>query len=263
LALLKTENLTKVYTLKRNMFSQKMREIKAVDGINLELESGKTLGLVGESGCGKSTLSKLILKLIAPTTGRIIFDGEDITSKSNREFRPLREDIQIVFQDPYGSLSPRLTIKKIISEPLEAFDYDTHTIGKRVSELLVSVGMDDQYLSRYPHQLSGGQRQRVSIARALATSPRLLVLDEAVSSLDLSTQAQIINLLVELQEKYKLTYLFIAHDLGVIRYISDKVAVMHNGKIVEMAPTQNIYNNPLHPYTKSLLASMPKLKRIK
>jgi len=228
-----------------------------VEAVNLSLAPAKTMGLVGESGCGKSTLAKLIVKLIAPASGDIFFENKNITQLREKEFRPLRKKIQIVFQDPYSSLSPRLKIKNIIAEPLQAFKTEKKKIESRIRELMEQVGLDKMYLARFPHQLSGGQRQRVGIARALATSAKLIVLDEAVSSLDLSTQAQVLNLLINLQKKYKLTYLFIAHNLRVVRFISDNVAIMYRGSIVEKGPTEIVYKKPLHPYTKKLLASQP------
>ncbi|MBU4305561.1 MAG: ATP-binding cassette domain-containing protein [Candidatus Omnitrophica bacterium] len=261
MAILRLRNITKFYEINRNSFSLRPQRIKAVDNVCLTLTEGMTLGLVGESGCGKSTLAKIILKLIPPTSGEIIFKEKNITRLSESAFRPLRRQMQIVFQDPYGSLSPRLTVKDIIAEPLRSFGMPKIFMRPRIEELLIQVGLNSGHADRLPQQLSGGERQRVGIARALATSPRLVVLDEAVSSLDLSTQAQVLNLLVKLQQKYALTYVFIAHNLGVVRYVSDRVAVMLRGTVVEKGSTGEVYNNPLHPYTQLLLGSMPSLHK--
>ncbi len=257
MAILKLINITKFYEARRNIFSLKQSRIGAVQNVNLSLNHGTTLGLVGESGCGKSTLAKIILKLIKPTSGTIVFENKNISELNEKDFRPIRKEIQIVFQDPYSSLSPRLRVKNIISEPLVAFKTPSEEIDNRVKELIKQVGLNEVHLERLPYQLSGGERQRVGIARALATSPKLLVLDEAVSSLDLSTQAQILNLLASLQKKYNLSYLFIAHNLSVVRYISDEVAVMYQGRIVEQGKSDALYEKPLHPYTRLLLSSMP------
>ncbi len=257
MAILKLIDVTKFYESQRSIFSLKKTRIRAVHKVDLALEQGATLGLVGESGCGKSTLAKMILKLINPTSGTVIFDDKNITGLKEKDFRPLRKEIQIVFQDPYSSLSPRLRVKNIISEPLIAFKTPPLEIDKRLKELIKQVGLNEIHLERLPNQLSGGERQRVGIARALATSPKLLVLDEAVSSLDLSTQAQVLNLLQSLQEEYNLTYLFIAHNLSVVRHISDEVAVMYQGRIVEQGKSEDVYKKPMHPYTQLLLSSMP------
>ncbi|MFH2138877.1 MAG: oligopeptide/dipeptide ABC transporter ATP-binding protein [Candidatus Omnitrophota bacterium] len=260
MAVLRIENIAKAYKIERG-FSSKARLIKAVDGVTLSVDKGKTLGLVGESGCGKSTLAKLILKLLRPDSGNIFFEADDLTKLKEKDFRAYRQKIQIVFQDPYSSLSPRLKVYNIIAEPLQAFKAKKEDIKKRVNELIVQVGLDPSHLERFPQQLSGGERQRIGIARALATSPQLIVLDEPVSSLDLSTQAQVLNLLTSLQDKYNLSYLFIAHNLSVVRYLSDTVAVMYLGSIVEKAESEKLYDNPIHPYTKLLLSSMPALKK--
>ena len=258
--MLRLENITKYYKLNRPV-NNSQRELKAVDNVCLELKKGKTLGLVGESGCGKSTLAKIILKLIKPSSGKIYFKGQEISGLKESCFRPMRRKIQIVFQDPYGSLSPRLKVSRIIAEPMAAFKEDKKKINANIIRLLNDVGLGEDIKDRLPHQLSGGQRQRVGIARALATDPELLILDEAVSSLDLSTQAQVLNLLVKLQKEKDLTYLFIAHNLDVVRYISDEVAVMYKGAIVEKSGVEKIYNEPRHSYTKVLLDSRPGLEK--
>lgn len=261
MAMLRLHEISKTYQLNKSFISSTIKEIKAVDNVCLEIKQGKTLGLVGESGCGKSTLARIILKLLQPSSGQIFFKEKEITQLKEKQFRMLRRKIQIVFQDPYSSLSPRLKVKNIIAEPLLSFKENKTFIQDRVDVLLKNVGLNPDYKNRLPHQLSGGERQRIGIARALATNPELLILDEAVSSLDLSTQAQVLNLLKDLQEQYKLTYLFIAHNLDVVRYISDDVAVMYRGKIVEQAGVKQLYENPAHPYTKLLLNSMPSLEK--
>jgi peptide/nickel transport system ATP-binding protein len=240
------------------LFDRHVGDIKAVDGISLEIKRGETLGLVGESGCGKSTVGRTILRLYEPTDGTILFEGKDITRLGERDLRPLRRQMQMIFQDPYSSLNPRHSVGRIISEPIW-----THGIASRraanaqVRELLQIVGLPADAGSRYPHEFSGGQRQRVGLARALALNPDLIVADEPVSALDVSIQAQIINLLERLQSEFDLTYLFIAHDLAVVRHISDRIAVMYLGTIVEISPAEELYDNPLHPYTISLLTSVP------
>ncbi|MEE9285580.1 MAG: dipeptide ABC transporter ATP-binding protein [Dehalococcoidia bacterium] len=241
------------------IFQRKVADIKAVDGISFWIKKGETLGLVGESGCGKTTTGRAILQLYRPTSGEILFQGEDLTKLRNRQLRPLRRHMQIIFQDPYGSLNPRMTAGGIIGEPLVIHNIADSKAERvaRVEELLDTVGLNPYMKGRYPHEFSGGQRQRIGIARALAVQPSFIVCDEPVSALDVSIQAQIINLLEELQDNFQLTYLFIAHDLAVVRHISDRVAVMYLGKMMELANRDEIYANPLHPYTKALLSAVP------
>jgi oligopeptide transport system ATP-binding protein len=234
------------------------RVVHAVDGVSFAIEPGETLGLVGESGCGKTTTGRLVLRAIDPTRGRIVFQGQDITHLTARELLPVRRHIQIVFQDPYSSLNPRMTVGRMVAEPIRV-----HRIAEgpaaeaRVRDLVDMVGLSSEHMHRYPHELSGGQRQRVGIARALAAGPRLVVADEAVSALDVSVRAQILNLLVDLRERLGLAYLFVSHDLGVIRFVSHRVAVMYLGRLVEMAPSGALFKQPLHPYTQALLAAIP------
>jgi oligopeptide transport system ATP-binding protein len=240
------------------VFPGRRRVLRAVDGVSFTIEPGETLGLVGESGCGKTTTSRLILRAIDPTGGRIVFDGEDITALAGRALLPFRRKAQIVFQDPYTSLNPRMTVRRIVGESLLVHGLvPASGLGPRVGGLLEMVGLQPEHAGRYPHELSGGQRQRVGIARALAVSPQLVVADEAVSALDVSVRAQILNLLVALRERLHLAYLFVSHDLGVIRFVSHRVAVMYLGKLVEVAPTAEIFDRPLHPYTNALLAAIP------
>jgi peptide/nickel transport system ATP-binding protein len=233
-------------------------DIKAVDGVTLTIERGETLGLVGESGCGKSTVGRAILRLYEPTGGRVIFDGQDITKLSEGAMRPLRRRMQMVFQDPFASLNPRHSVARIVGEPLRSHGLATRrSVQARVRELLEVVGLPRDAATRYPHEFSGGQRQRIGVARALAVNPDFIVADEPVSALDVSIQAQIINLLETLQSEFDLTYLFIAQDLAVVRHISDRIAVMYLGTIVEISPAEELYDNPLHPYTISLLSAVP------
>jgi oligopeptide transport system ATP-binding protein len=257
--IVRVENLSKEFPAgSTGIIGGKSLSIKAVAGVNLAIQPGETLGLVGESGSGKSTLGRLILKLLEPTAGRVVFDGRDLSTLGRAELRALRRQMQLVFQDPYASLNPRMRVRSIVGEGIEI-----HKLARgaekerRIAELLAMVGMSADAMDRRPHEFSGGQRQRIGIARALAVNPRFLVLDEPVSALDVSIQAQIINLLQDLQEKLKLTYLFIAHDLRVVEHISNRVAIMYLGKIVEIASRDEIYLNPRHPYTRALLSAIP------
>ncbi len=256
--LLKVENLTKYFPIRAGMLARKVGDVKAVDDISFEVYEGETLGIVGESGCGKSTTGRVIMRLHEPTGGKVTFDGVELTSLSGEEMRKARRDIQMVFQDPYASLNPRHTIEKILEEPLIV-----HGIGnaeerrRKVIEYLEVVGLSAYHAKRYPHQFSGGQRQRIGIARALMTNPKLIIADEPVSALDVSIQAQVLNLMQKLQEDLKLTYIFIAHDLGVVRHISDRVGVMYLGRMVELANSEDLYAEPLHPYSQALLSAVP------
>ena len=255
--LLRMQNVSKTFGVSEGVFHRRKDTVKAVDDVTFTLYKGETLGLVGETGSGKSTLGRLALRLLTPDTGRIEFEGIDTTRLSQRKVRPLRRKAQMVFQDPYGSLDPRKKVSSIVAEPMIVHGIWGKDGKQRVREIVVKVGLRPEHLDRYPHEFSGGQRQRIGIARAMALNPDLLVLDEPVSALDVSIQAQIINLLRALQRQDTLTFLFIAHDLAVVRHVSDRVAVMYLGKIVEIGPRDNLYEHPKHPYTVSLLSAVP------
>ena len=258
-ALLKVNNLKKYFPVTKGIFQNITGHIKAVESVSFQINSGKTLGLVGESGCGKTTTGNLIMSLEKPTSGNIYFKGKDIFLMNKNQKKELCSELQMVFQDPYGSLHPRMNVEKIISEPIRVNKiYKKNQIKDKVCEILELVGLKSDHLKRYPHQFSGGQRQRIGIARALTLNPKLLIADEPVSALDVSIQAQVINLLIELQEKLNLSFLFISHDLSVIQHVSDEVAVMYLGKIVEYGSCSDIFSNPKHPYTKALLSAIPK-----
>ena len=256
--LLKVDGLVKHFPITRGIFRRQVGTVKAVDGISFEIKGRENLGLVGESGCGKSTAARVILQLLKATSGKVYFKEQEITSISSEDLRKRRPQMQMIFQDPQDSLNPRMTVGSIISEPM--FEHQRLKVKQRrerVEQLLDSVGLDPYVTNRYPHEFSGGQRQRIGIARALALSPDFIICDEPIAALDVSIQAQVINLLEDLQEEYGLTYLFISHDLSMIRHISDRVAVMYLGRIVELASSQELYSNPLHPYTKALLSAVP------
>ncbi|MFD4727355.1 dipeptide ABC transporter ATP-binding protein [Streptomyces seoulensis] len=256
--LLRVEGLTKHFPIKKGILQRQVGAVKAVDGIDFEVRKGETLGVVGESGCGKSTMGRVITRLQDPTGGRITFDGQDITRLGTGRMRPLRRDIQMIFQDPYGSLNPRHTIGSIVSAPFRLQGVEPEGgVKKEVQRLLELVGLSPEHYNRYPHEFSGGQRQRIGIARALALKPKLVVADEPVSALDVSIQAQVVNLMDDLQEELGLTYVIIAHDLSVVRHVSDRIAVMYLGKMVEIADRTSLYEAPMHPYTKALMSAVP------
>lgn len=257
-ALLSVTNLTKHFPIRRGLLQRQVGAVQAVDGLTFDVAKGETLSLVGESGCGKTTTGRMLTRLIEPTDGKIVFDGRDITHLSTGKMRPLRRDVQIIFQDPYGSLNPRHTVGTIVGAPFQLQRVKPKQGTKKaVQELLELVGLNPEHYNRYPHEFSGGQRQRIGIARSLALRPKLIVADEPVSALDVSIQAQVINLLEDLQNELGLTYVVIAHDLSVVRHMSDRVAVMYLGKIVELADRDDLYSRPMHPYTTALLSAVP------
>ncbi|WP_017186643.1 ABC transporter ATP-binding protein [Alkalibacillus haloalkaliphilus] len=256
--ILEVNNLKKYFDVKGGVFGRKVGEVKAVDDVTFTVNEGEILGIVGESGCGKSTTGKALLRLIEPTEGEVKFEDQDITQIDDEAMRKLRRDMQIIFQDPYASLNPRHTVEKIVGEPLLVHGMKSaEERKKRVKELLEVVGLRPFHASRYPHQFSGGQRQRIGIARALANNPKLIICDEPVSALDVSVQSQILNLMSDLRDEFNLTYIFIAHDLSVVKHISDRVGVMYLGKLVELADKDELYENPKHPYTQALLSAVP------
>ena len=256
--LLETKDLRKYFSGKKGLLNMNPPVVKAVDDINLVIRKGETLGLVGESGCGKSTLGRTILDLISKTSGQVLYKGEDIDTYDKKKKWEMRKKMQIIFQDPYSSLNPRMTVYDLVSAPLEVYNIGTPEERKeRVIEMLSEVGLDKQYLNRFPHEFSGGQRQRIGIARALILDPEFVVCDEAVSALDVSVRAQVLNLMKKMQEKKNLTYLFISHDLSVVRHVSDRVAVMYLGSVVEIAEKHALYDTPKHPYTQALLSAIP------
>jgi len=258
MALLEVKNLKKFFPIKKGILSRTIGHVKAVDGVSFSLNKGETLGLVGESGCGKTTVGRSLLRLIEPTSGQITFNGQNLLALDQEELRKIRASLQIIFQDPFSSLDPRMSVGQIIAEPIRNhLKISRKEIRGRVANLMESVGLHPEQINRYPHEFSGGQRQRIGIARALALNPLAIICDEPVSALDVSIQAQVINLLARLQEQMNLSYLFIAHDLSVVEHISDRVAVMYLGRIVELAKDKDLYQNPLHPYSQALLSAVP------
>ncbi len=257
-ALLKVEDLVMHFPIYRGVIRRQVGAVRAVDGVSFDIQKGETLGLVGESGCGKSTTGRTILQLYKPTSGHVYFKGQDLVNLRTEPMRMMRREMQMIFQDPYASLNPRMTVRDIVGEPLTAFGQATgKEIDHRVAELLKLVKLNPDFSGRYPHEFSGGQRQRIGVARALALQPSFIVCDEPISALDVSIQSQIVNLLEDLQNDFQLTYLFIAHDLSMVRHISDRVAVMYLGVIVELTSRNELYSNPLHPYTQALLSAIP------
>src|SRR5436309_8312937 len=255
--LVEVRSLKKYFPIRKGLLQREVGHVHAVDDVTFGVREGETLGLVGESGCGKSTLGRTIVRLLEPTEGEVLFQGKDISRIGTRSLRPLRREMQMIFQDPYASLNPRKRVGSIIGTPLKIHSVDKSERRQRVQELLETVGLSPEHYNRFPHEFSGGQRQRIGVARALALRPKLIVADEPVSALDVSIQAQMVNLLEELQDDFGLTYVFIAHDLGVVRHVSDRIAVMYLGKLVELSPAEELYTRPIMPYTEALLSAVP------